>query len=732
MDTVEPVAATPEAPAAVSAAVPPVDPAESALIVQYNTLVQVAPFLQTWYEQFDYDRKYVNEECLLLDDENVVATNYILRNQMVLLANLHAFDPAISWKPAPIIGEYPPLLDTYGKTLEIFCVKMAEETEMRRLLRGSIQDTSTIGWQVVILTPQEDPKRDPVGARRQNDQLDNIARYQWLKKRYADGQFSEDSACAKEIKDLEQVVIAYAKDKLLQDLLNNPAQQVPVIDPMTGMPATDPVTGEPVTQDDLNDPRIAHQQALDAGQLPEDFDVGEIARYIGFNLSPIQAEDFRYDWTITQPERLYESKWLAYRVFMDYDTFGRSFEVTPEEVGGILLFGIDGKQISNDAKWTSASTSSGGVYDSEGPSDRKTMETNSNMGRCAVWTMWNRDQGRVYVWVEGMRRFLQNYAPTIVGRRWFPFYLLSFTRVTGRMVPLSDTTLTRQLQNELNRRRTLEAEAQRASFPRIFIKKGALKDGEKERVENSNPYQVIELDNVDDIIKAFKETTPLPFNPDLYRRDETRMEMEMMSGVSRNAAGTADGEVATTAAIANEQMGVQTDFRRSLFEEFIFDIMYDFAYMANQFFPEENIKKICGNGAYWPLLEREQFLRQLKLEVRAGSTGRPDVEKNLKSYQVLSELAPNLGLPLDGEALLEDIMYDMGKPNWKKYILTPEKMMKRAALGMPPGGTAAGAGGPGAGGPKGNAAKANPTPGDGSPPMSENGPPSPGQVPGPV
>jgi hypothetical protein len=743
MDTVEARSAAPDFAAApqieeknleqdnIVEAQRPVDPKERSLLVTYNAMVQVAPFLQMWYERFDRDRKYVNEECLLIDDEDVVSTNYILRNQVVLLANLFAREPAISWKPGAIIGEHPPLLGQYGKTLEIFCKKMAEETELKRLVRAAIQDASTIGWQVMKLSPQEDPKLDPIGTRRHNDQLDNIARYQWLKKRKAAGQFPDDSPVSMEIADLEKVVIAYARDQLHADMINNPAAQVPMIDPMTGQPQADPVTGEPMTQEDMSDPRHAHLAAIEAGQFPEDYDVGEIARYIGFNLDPIQAEDFRFDWTVTQPERMYDAEWIAHRVFMSYDQFGSKFDVSPEEIGQIILFGSDGRQIGTDKRWTKAGQTSASWYDNEGPSDRKTMETNSNMGRTSVWEMWHRGNGRVYVWAEGMQRFLMNDAPTIVGRRWYPFYMLGFNRVTGRVLPLSDTTLTRQLQDELNRRRTLEAEAQKASFPRIFIKQGSLLPGEKEKIENSQPYEVIEIQSVEDVNKAFAETKPLPFNPELYRRDETRMEMEMMSGISKNAAGSGEGDLATSAAIANEQMGVQTDYRRSLLEEFIYDIMYDYAYMGNQFIPEENIKKLCGNGAYWPMLEREQFLRYLKLDIRAGSTGRPDAEKNLATIEKFANIAVALGLPVDPEAILEDMMYDMGKPDWKKYLMTPEKMAQRAMMGIPyqvPGG---GGGAPGPTAPRGNAAESEPTPGSGSPTMADKGPPSPGSVPGP-
>ena len=714
----------------------PVVMSEQSLVTNFNTMVKVAPFLQRWYEQFDRDRKYVNEECLLIDDEDVVTTNYILRNQTVLLANLYARDPAIAWKPGAIIGEHPPLLAQYGKTLEIFCAKMNEEIELKRLLRAGVQDASTVGWQAYKLSPQEDPKLDPIGSRRQNDQLDNLARYQWLKKRESANQFNADDALAQELKDLEKLVLAYMQDQIEAELISNMPQQVPIMDPMTGQPALNPVTGEPLTETDLNDPRLQRLEQLKQGQMPEGADIPEIARFIGFNLDPIQAEDFRFDWTVSSPEGLYNGEWIAHRVFMSYDKFGSTFDVTPTEIGNIVLYGPDGRQMAADKRWTKAGPISASWYDSEGPSDRRTMETNANMGRCAVWELWHKGQGRVYVWVEGMPRFLRNEIPQITGRRWYTFYVLGFNRVTGRAVPLSDTALTRQLQDELNRRRTLEAEAQKAAFPRIFIKRGSLLEGEKEEIENSSPYQVIELSSPDDVNKAFSESKPLPFDPKLYARDETRMELEMMSGISRNAAGSGEGDLATTAAIANEQMGVQTDYRRSLLEELIFDIDYDIAFMANQFFPEENIKAICGNGAYWPMLEREQFLRYLKLTVRSGSTGRPDAEKNLKVYEMLANMTQALGLPLDGEALLEDIMYDMGKSDWKKYLMTSEKMMLKMAQGKPVPGMGPGPGGaapgPSPGGPPvGNGAQPNPTPGGGAPTMADRGPPSPQNVPGP-
>lgn len=742
MDTVELQHAEPDVPAELDTAVggpeKEVVPEEQALVAAFNATVKVPSFLQTWYEQFAIDRKYVNEDALMIDDEDVVSTNYVFRNQIILLANLYARDPAISWKQGPMVGDPPLHLSDFGKTLEIFCKKMADETEMRRILRTGIQEASGLGWAIFKLVVQEDYKRDAIGARRQDDQLDNLARLQWLQKRMESGQFNKGDALWQQLQDCQKTVAQYLHDQMMADLINNPPASVPPpIDPMTGMPQTDPVTGEPLTHSlDMEDPRLAQVEALKQGQIPENFDVPEIARYLGLSLEMIQQEDFRFDWTIGRTVDLYKGQSMSHRVFMDYDTFGSRFDVTPEEIGNIVIYGPDGRQLSADKRWTRAGAVSASQSDSEGPTDRKTMETNANMGRCAVWERWDKAQGRVYVWVEGMPRFLQNYVPEHTGRRWYPFYILHFNPTVGRPIPISDTMLTRSLQDELNRRRTQEAEAQKACFPKILIAKGTMNDEEKRKYENANPYEVVELEHATDVAKAVFETKPLPFNGELYARAETRLEFEMMSGVSRNAAGSgsSDGELATTASVANEQMGVQVDFRKAMLEEVIFDIMYDFAFIGVQVFPEETILSKCGPGAYWPLLNREQMLYHLQLTVRAGSSGRPDSEKRLALFEQLAAIAAPLGLPLNGEAVLEEIMHEMDVNDWKRFIMTPEQQLLKQ-LTMPPGaqpGAQAPPGGAPQGSlPRGNAAQPNPTPGSGAPTYAQKGPPAPNAIPGP-
>jgi hypothetical protein len=708
-----------------------VDPAEHALIQKFSQLVEVPSSLQDWYNRFEEDRKYVNETLLMLAHSDVISTNYVYRNSIILLQNLYAKDPASSWKPSAVIGEQDPLLPTFGKTMEIFTDKQVKLIELKRLCRTAVQEASTIGWAIAKLRVQDDYKRDALGNYRNDDRLDNYARLIWLRQRKAAGMIADDSADAKSLADCEQLVAGYLAAKVEADMLENPPATIPP-DPMAPV-AVDPATGMPMQaapQMDMGDPRFARLAALKAGQIPEDFSDEEITRYLGYSLELIQQEDFRFDWTTSRTLDIHRGGWEAHRVFMGYDDFGSKFDVTPEEMNALHIYAEDGS-IIKDKHWVSGS----GAYDSEGPADRKDLEATANMGQVAVWEMWNKREGRVYVWVDGLKRFLQNYIPEHTGRKWYPFYILAFNPVVGRPIPLSDTLLTQPLQDELNTRRTHERDGQRASYPRVLIKQGAMTDEEKAKYEASDPYSVVEVQSPDDVGKAIQETKPLPFNPALYDRTEVRMEFEMMSGVSRNAAGSASskGELATTAAVANEQMGLHVDFRRSMLEEFIFDIIYDLAFIGIQVFPEENVKAMCGQGAYWPLLNRETMLFNLKLDVRAGSSGKPDTEKRLAVYEQFATIAQTLGLPVNGEALLEEIMYEMGVNDWRRFLMTPEQMMLKAAMGMPSGMPMPGGGGipPTSSQPRGNAAKTSPTPGDGSDSYAKTGPPSPGSVPGP-
>lgn len=705
--------------------------AQQQQVSRWMNLVKVPSFLRYWYARYDYDRRYVSDESMLLDDRDTVSVNYLYRNTQLLTANLLARDPQLAVKPTEILGDHPPELDRYGRTLEILTRKLMEKTGVAAKTTAGVADTSSVGWAIYKLIPQEDFKLDPLGSQRMNDELDNLARVDWFRQRIAGDDLNEDSPEWQDYLDTQRQVAKFLVNKVQQDLRDNPPGIVPLMDPMTQQPIMDPVLGTPITQPDPVDPRNARLEALEQGQVPEDMDLPEIARYIGFVLDRIMPEDFRFDWGVTDTVELRrQAEWMGHRVYMARDKFGSKYDIPIEDWKGITIYDDTGVKLDNRS-WA------------KDPAIRTNIEEASIDGKCAVWEIWNRDTGLVYTFIEGIPYPVTSEVPSVTWSQWFPFFFLWFNRVDGRAIPMSDTLLVRSLQDEVNRLRTQDLELRNAAMPRAVIRRGSMTPDEKEAYENSYPGQVLEMGFPDDIRKTFAQPTTMPYNPQLCDIGPAITAMEQMSGISRNAMGTPSGDVATTAAIAQQSMQTQMDLRRSRVEEFLSEIGQAMAEMANQIMPESNVKAIVGNGAVWPVLGRTDLFQRLKLRIKAGSTGKPDTKVRKEFFQILGPLCQQLSaagqpIPIKSENVFRKLLdtYEI-TDDPSEMILTQQEqqqMAMMAAMGIkPPSAPPAGPGGspaaaprpppPGAPGTEGGAA------GPGAPPMADRSTPTPQQIP---
>jgi hypothetical protein len=687
---------------------------DSKLITKFSERVKVPTFLERWYAKFDEDRKYVNEICMLMDDEDTVSTNYVFRNQMVQISQLYAKDPEVSFQPRrrkmgkdPMTGEdlpTDPMVEDFADTLEILTDTYSRLANFRSTLTGALQDAMTCAWSILKVNQQEDYLKDPMGYRRQDDQQDNFARLVFFNKRFADGEFDEDSSDYAQMQDCSRVVAEYLSGQLASDIAENPPQKIPVgVNP----------DGTMLEQHDPNDPRAqtlatVQQSAQPGGPILPMHVMPEVARFIGFNIDVVQPEDFRFDWSITRPEDLYDAAWMAIRVYMDREAIASKFQLSPEDYKKIKLYAPDGR--TSDSKWMA-----------DDPSNRSDLERTNVNDRAAVWEYWDKRNNTVYVWVDGIDRFLQRYTPDATWRRWFPFFFVYFNRVTGRVIPLSDTRLVMPLQDEVNTLRTHDREARKAAYPRLVIKRGLMTRTEMDNYENASPYQVIEVEQAIELNEQMKEVVGVPYRPELYDTSRAISEMEIMSGVSRTAAGTVDsGTTATQEAISNQRLGEQADMRRAMIETVIHDIMECIAELSVQTVPQENVQEIVGPGAVWPQFTREQIYRGLDLVITPGSTGKVDAQKRLEFLTKVMPLLPQLNLVAKGPQLLDELAKDSGlNLNLGKFFMVAP--MPMAAPGGMPGQPGTTPGGPA---PMNRPAVPNP---GGAPPMKA--PPLPNQIP---
>lgn len=689
---------------------------DAALILSYGQETNIPAPLEKWYRAFDKDRRYVNNDCMMLDAEDAVGTNHILRNQWTFMALVNSRDADISitpddavWPETPemaldpmtgmplmdpmtggpvpsgkmLPGEPPPELIKLSRTMEVLARKLLKEARFRQQLNGAIQDVETNAIMFIKVNQQDDLMKDPLGNYRFNDQQDNFALYAFWSAKKAAGEILPGTTEEARFLALESTIRGYAAAMIREEMAASPLMPVPAMDPMTGAPAAD-MMGMPIMEPVL-DPREEQAAALEAGTGPIDPTmVPEVAKWIGFPIDFVQPEDIRFSFNITRPEDFWRSDRVQHRVYMDRDAAAAKYALTPEEA----------KRLPTAPG--SSSTASTGTGD---PSARdETLTQNAIGSQVELWECHDRPLNRVGVYAKGFPRFLHKYTPKVVWRNWYPFIPFLFNRVTGRLVGISSATLQRPAQEEINLMRTLDRHAKKACFPRILVKKGVFSKGEAKKYKRAMPYEIIELDTPEEINAALKETATAAYNPQLTDSNRAEMDLQRMAGVSLVSGGAVGvSNSATETATAQAGTDAMTDYRRGIIEDVYVDVVTCMLDMAVTCLPEENVKALAGPGAFWPPTDRQTFWRNTHVKIRAGSTGKPDVDKRLAWATNIVQLATGLGLVPQGPQILDEVTRDAGiYEGLSKFFQVAPPMAGPGGpdAGGPPGGKGKGSGGP--------------------------------------
>lgn len=680
------------------------DAAEAALIDQYTRETDIPSPLAKWYRLFKRDRDYVNNDCMMTDANDAVGTNHILRNQYSLMAQLVSRKADIRcevrdmvWPPVPqyvtdpmtgqpivdpmtgqpatmgeLPGEPPPEITMIARTGQVLGQRLLDEARWYPRLRGAIQDVETNAIIFIKVNQQEELTKDPLGKSRFNDTQDNYALYRHWAARVAEGDIAEDSAEMARFRSLEQTVRQYLAAQIQDQITQEPF--IPPMDPVTGIPVGDPMTGLPMA-----DPREAQVQGLLTGTEPIDMSmVPEVPHYIGFPIDFVNPEDIRISGDIVKPEDLWDANRIQHRVTMMRDAAAAKYGLTSEEAR--MLPNAEGSQ----NRMSSSSTGNG---TGEDVTARDNELTDDKMDQWVdLWECWDRQLNYVCVYARGFKRFFHKYTPTIVWRRWFPFFPFQFNRTTGRLVGVSSTTLQRPSQEEINQLRSLDRHAKKAGFPRILAMKGVFSPGERARYKRSLPYEVIELENPSALNDAIKETAVVPYNPQLTDSSRAEVDLQRMAGISLVAGGAVGvSNSATETATAQVAVDAMIEYRRGVIEELTEDVVTCLLDLAFTALPEENIKALAGPGAFVPQVDRETLWRALAIKVRAGSMGKPDTDKKIAWATNMIQISRNLGLVAKGPQVLDMISREMGQFDGLSQYFEVAPMM--GAPGMPgPGG----------------------------------------------
>lgn len=391
----------------------------------------------------------------------------------------------------------------------------------------------------------------------------------------------------------------------------------------------------------------------------------------GLCLDILPADDvFILDEGIKEIDELENAGAIAHRVLMPKDEFE-------------TLFGIECD--AEAAQYT------------KGDNERQQKAVESGDEMVCVWEVWDRTSQTVYTFAQGGKSWCREpYQPAHMGQRWFPFFPLQFNRIDGVLTPPSMVDMLQELQDEYNERRTNAAEHRRKNIPvRILNKTSGISDQEVTKINNrsigTNIIAVTADPNVP-LQNQLGSLPEIPYNPQMYDPSDILRDMEMTSGASDASRGSINkAKTATEAEIMS--MGLQSRSGETLdvVEDWLTDMATFAAQMLLQELTPEQASEIIGAEAFWPQLDKESVFRLVNINIRAGSTAKPNKIKEREQWgqllPTLLQLVQNIAMAeAQGQAGLAQAFRKLGEETLKRYdenMLFEELMPQQEPQGIP-------------------------------------------------
>ncbi len=247
-----------------------------------------------------------------------------------------------------------------------------------------------------------------------------------------------------------------------------------------------------------------------------------------------------------------------------------------------------------------------------------------------VYEIWEQASNRMFHVCDGMEGYCRPpQTPNWTGQRWYPFFLLQFND-TEDLYPLSDITLIEDLVREYNRNRDDFVRDREDSLPFTVVRKGgSLTDADVTAIRNRKGNDVIMVEGVGNnpIGNDLQSVTLGSIDPNSYTTDPARSDIEQLLGGGDAARGTVmKAKTATEAEIMAQGLRGRSAERQDTLEEMLTELgSYALQVCLRKMTPAD-VAQIVGEVAaqHWPTLTAEQVFEQVLVEVRGGSTGKPD------------------------------------------------------------------------------------------------------------
>lgn len=246
-----------------------------------------------------------------------------------------------------------------------------------------------------------------------------------------------------------------------------------------------------------------------------------------------------------------------------------------------------------------------------------------------VFEIWSQDDNRIYYWCDGEEGFCEEpKSPDWTGKQWFPFFGGAFNEIDGAYYPLSDVELAEALVREYNDTREDFVRDRKDSLPVNIVRKGgSLTPDDIKNIKNRQGNDIILVEGVggqpitNDVFVGQLSNLKM----ENYDTNPSRQDMEMVLGGGDASRGSVlKAKTATEAEILSQGLRGRSAERQDVMEDVLNDLGCYALEILLRKMTEAEVKMIAGQDAVWPSMSIDEIFGLVSIEVRGGSTGKPD------------------------------------------------------------------------------------------------------------
>lgn len=379
---------------------------------------------------------------------------------------------------------------------------------------------------------------------------------------------------------------------------------------------------------DENDARYQHMlQAITALQSQ-----ARILRWYGLDIQLISLDSFGILEDVSDQVNVYEAGAMFQDALLTGEEIlkrypyreenGETFGVLREELESCIPWNADHvstdpnarNRISRNRQMTAPAVSaSGGTH--------MNADSDSLRRRYLVREIWCKRDRTVYTLIRGLHHFVDRYIPQKRNHRWYPFYFLAPNRVPGELYGASSVELKRDIQARIHRKRTDEEKARWLALPRgIYNRAAGTDEKEMVKLQDIQPGELRGINfgtlqqKIDDLVQWWS----YEYNPESFNTVKDEQDLDLMGSLPVQALGqTGSANFATEVSVAATGSQIAAQFRKSIIREAIDDLLTRVAQELIQELTLEEVQRIAGPHAVWPVIYDEMEALQILQQEQA-------------------------------------------------------------------------------------------------------------------